>query len=159
MSTIEAPTDFYKLLGVPYNASNRDIMRAYRTAMKDTHPDKVAPAFRVEAEERCKLLNQALRTLTKPGERLLYDQTIRKEIVQEQIMSQYFGGMGIPGSPSDRFGDALRREQTVQEQQEKLATDRSAVISVLTIFGGATALVVCLIVVWSVVSALVHALL
>ena len=159
MINSEAPIDFYRLLGVPYNATNRDITRAYRDAMKDSHPDTVAPAFRAEAEERCKLLNQALRTLTRPGERLLYDRTIRKEMVQEQIMSHYFGGMGMPGSQSDRFGEALRREQTRQEKIEKQLTDRSAIVSVLTIFAGATALVVCLIVVWSVVSALAHALL
>lgn len=141
-----------------YSASTREIARAYREAMKRTHPDTVPPAQRNEAEEHAKLLNLAMRTLTKSGDRQRYDSTLRKDLVQDQIMSQYFGGMGMPGGRDDRFGEALRREQTEQEKNERKLTDRSAILSVLLIFGGATALVVCSLIAWALVSALVRAL-
>ena len=127
--------------------------------MRRHHPDTVPPSERGQAEERAKVLNLAMRTLTKPDERLKYDQSIRADIVQEGIMSQYFGGMGIPGDRSDRFGEGLRREQTAFEKREKKQSDRSAVISVLMVFAGATALVVCSLVVWALASALVRELL
>ena len=159
MTSTESPVNYYKLLGIEYNATTRDVTRAYRAAMKDTHPDKVAPVHRPQAEERAKLLNLALRTLTRPEDRSRYDQTLRKDLVQDQIMSQYFGGMGMPGGKHDRFAEALRREQTAYEKSERKQSDRSATVSVLLIFGGATALVVCLLVFWAVVSALVRVLL
>jgi DnaJ-class molecular chaperone len=151
--------DYYKLLGVAYSATSRDITRAYRDAMKRTHPDRVAAADRPQAEERAKLLNLAWRTLTKPDERAKYDRTLRNEVMQDQIMSRYFGGMGIPGQPNDPNGEALRREQSEFERRERRQSDRGAMMTVFLVFAGATALVVCLIVVAAVVSALAHALL
>jgi DnaJ-class molecular chaperone len=159
-ATETTPPNYYKLLGVSYSASSREITRAYRNAMKLAHPDRVAAPDRQAAEERAKVLNLAWRTLSKPDDRARYDQTLRKELVQEQIMSHYFGGMGMPGSRSqDRFGDALRREQTPFERKERREADRGAIVSILLAFAGATALVVCLIVVWAVASALARALL
>jgi DnaJ-class molecular chaperone len=152
-------TNYYKLLGVRYGATSREITRAYREAMKQHHPDAVSPSQRERAEEYAKLLNLAMRTLTRPDERLKYDQSIRAELVQEGIMSHYFGGMGIPGDRSDRFGESLRREQTAYEKREKQQSDRGATISVLLYFAAVTALVVCLLVVWAAASALARALL
>ena len=159
--TDSSPTslNYYKLLGVSYSATPQEITRAYREAMKSAHPDTVPPSQRRAAEERAKSLNLAMRTLTRPDERKRYDESIRQELVQEQIMSQYFGGMGMPGSRNDQFGEALRREQTDAEKAESSFTNRSAVASIILVFGGITALVVCLIIVWAVVSALAHALL
>lgn len=153
------PTDYYKLLGVAYSATSREITRAYRDAMKQAHPDRVAAADRRDAEEQAKELNRAWKTLSRPEERARYDQTLRKDLVQEQVMSRYFGGMGMPGGGEDRYGAALRREQTAFEKWERRQTDRGAVVSVLLVFASATALVVCLIIVVAVASALVRALL
>lgn len=155
----DTSTNYYKLLGVGYTATTREITRAYREAMKRCHPDTVAPSQRARAEEYAKSLNLAMRTLTRPDERLRYDQSIRSEMIQEGIMSQYFGGMGIPGDRTDRFGESLRREQTAFEKWEKRRSDRGAVASLLLVFAGATALVVGSIVVWAVASALVSGLL
>jgi hypothetical protein len=155
----ETEVNYYRLLGVAYSATNREIARAYRNAMKATHPDRVAAADRQAAEERAKLLNRAYRTLTRPADRLAYDRTLRQEVVQEQIMSSYFGGMGMPGTERDRYGDAVRYQQTARDMAERTQSERSAIVTVLLIFGGATALVVGLIVIWAVASGLVRAVL
>ena len=105
------------------------------------------------------MLNRAMRTLSRPEERLKYDQSVRSELVQEGIMSQYFGGIGIPGDQSDRFGESLRRERTAFEKREKRQSDRGATVSVLLVFAGATALVVGSLVFWAVASALANGLL
>lgn len=151
--------NYYKLLGIPYSATSREITRAYREAMKAVHPDRATVANRVIAEERAKELNLAWRTLSRPGERAKYDQSLRAELVQEQVMSRYFGGMGMPGGRDDRLGELLQPEQAAFAKTERRRSDRGAAISVMLIFAGATALVVCLIVAWAAVSALVHALL
>lgn len=161
MTTIvdQAPINYYKLLGIPYSATAREVTRAYRNAMKATHPDRVPAAGRAEAEERAKILNLAWRTLSRPAERARYDQSLRAELVQEQVMSRYFGGMGMPGGRDDPYGTALRSEPSPFARAERKQSDRSAVVSVMFVFAGATVLVVCLIVAWAAVSALVHALL
>jgi DnaJ-class molecular chaperone len=127
--------------------------------MKRHHPDTVAPPQRAQAEEYARLLNLAMRTLTRPEERQKYDQSIRPELLQEGIMSQYFGGMGLPGDRTGGFGEDLRRGQTEFERREKRQSDRGATLNVLFVFAGATVLVVGSLVVWAVASALASGLL
>ena len=160
-ATHPVQVDYYKVLGVPYGATPREITRAYRAAMKRTHPDSVLPELRPKAEERAKELNQAYRVLSSPTRRLEYDRTIRAETVQDQIMSQYFGGFGMPGSgaASDPLGETMRRKPTTAEAKEKRGADRNAMLSLLVVFGGTTALVVGLLIVWALLSALTGAIL
>jgi DnaJ-class molecular chaperone len=49
-----AADNFYQILGVPENASRRDIKRAYKAMMKDFHPDLSGDE---ESTEFCILLN------------------------------------------------------------------------------------------------------
>lgn len=49
-----SPDNFYGILGVPQNASQRDIKRAYKAMMKDFHPDLSGDE---ESTEFCILLN------------------------------------------------------------------------------------------------------
>lgn len=49
-----AADNFYQILGVPENASRRDIKRAYKAMMKDFHPDLSRDE---ESTEFCILLN------------------------------------------------------------------------------------------------------
>ncbi len=67
----------YQLLGVAYTASAAEITKAYRTAMKRFHPDRVPAERRAAAEELCKDLNRAYRTLSNPVDRVAYDRTVR----------------------------------------------------------------------------------
>lgn len=49
-----SPDNFYAILGIPQNASQRDIKRAYKAMMKDFHPDLSGDE---ESTEFCILLN------------------------------------------------------------------------------------------------------
>jgi DnaJ-class molecular chaperone len=144
--------DYYHLLGVPYTASRTDITRAYRAAMKRSHPDRFHPSERPAAEEHAKLLNRAFTTLSRADSRHAYDATIKARTVQDQIMSQYFGGFGMPGT-ADPYGNNLRRPATAADRQHQKHNDRNAMVSILIVFGGATIAVVVLLLLWALADA------
>jgi DnaJ-class molecular chaperone len=146
--------DYYKLLGVPYSATFKEITRAYREAMKRTHPDRQSPEQRAAAEERAKQLNRAFTTLSKAETRRAYDAEIKASAIQDQIMSRYAGGLGMPGAGGDLNGESLRRTRTREERADQLRADRSAIASMLIVFAGITLFVIALLVLWTLVGAL-----
>lgn len=64
--------DYYKILGVPKNASESDIKKAYRKLARKYHPD-VNPNDKT-AEQKFKELNEANEVLGNPENRKKYDQ-------------------------------------------------------------------------------------
>jgi molecular chaperone DnaJ len=64
--------DYYKILGVPKNATEKEIKQAYRRLARQYHPD-VNPGNK-EAEERFKEINEAYQVLSDPKRRAEYDQ-------------------------------------------------------------------------------------
>lgn len=67
-----AQEDFYSLLGVPRNASEADIKKAYRKLAMRYHPDK-NPGNK-EAEEKFKQVKEAYEILSDQQKRAAYDQ-------------------------------------------------------------------------------------
>lgn len=62
--------DYYEVLGVPRNASQEEIKRAFRRLARQYHPDvSDAP----DAEERFKEINEAYAVLSDPEKRAAYD--------------------------------------------------------------------------------------
>ena len=64
--------DYYKILGVDKNATEKDIKSAYRKLARQYHPDK-NPDDR-SAEEKFKEINEANEVLGNPENRAKYDQ-------------------------------------------------------------------------------------
>ncbi|WP_370479419.1 DnaJ C-terminal domain-containing protein [Tamlana flava] len=64
--------DYYKILGVPKNASESDIKKAYRKLARKYHPD-LNPNDSV-AEKKFKEINEANEVLSDPENRKKYDQ-------------------------------------------------------------------------------------
>jgi DnaJ-class molecular chaperone len=125
----------YQLLDVAYTASAAEITRAYRRAMKRAHPDRVPPERRTAAEELSKELNRAYKTLSSPVERVAYDRTVRAQEVQDQLMQRYVGGFAGPASGGvDPFGARYKRELTREERADRSRSERSAMLSVVSVF-------------------------
>ncbi len=64
--------DYYQVLGVERNASEKEIKRAYRRLARQFHPD-VNPDDK-QAEEKFKEINEAHEVLGDPDKRVKYDQ-------------------------------------------------------------------------------------
>ncbi|MCW4352554.1 molecular chaperone DnaJ [Hoyosella sp. YIM 151337] len=67
--------DFYKDLGVPPEASQEDIKRAYRKLARELHPD--ANPGDAHAEDRFKAVSEAHSVLSDPAKRKEYDEARR----------------------------------------------------------------------------------
>ncbi|MCC7277493.1 MAG: DnaJ domain-containing protein, partial [Chromatiaceae bacterium] len=63
--------DYYEVLGVPRNASEADIKKAYRRLAMKFHPDRNPGE---EAEQKFKEAKLAYEILTDPKKRSAYDQ-------------------------------------------------------------------------------------
>ena len=67
-----AKRDYYEVLGVPKNASEQDIKKAYRSMAKKYHPDRNKD--NPEAEAKFKEVQEANEILSDPQKRASYDQ-------------------------------------------------------------------------------------
>ncbi|MGN6554661.1 MAG: DnaJ C-terminal domain-containing protein [Verrucomicrobiota bacterium] len=64
--------DYYESLGVPRNASDADIKKAFRKLARQFHPDVAQD--KKKAEEKFKEINEAYEVLSDPAKRKQYDQ-------------------------------------------------------------------------------------
>lgn len=67
------PPDYYTLLGVASNATQRQLKTAYRQRMKEAHPDLAAPDEKPSREALSKQINEAYFVLSDPIKRRRYD--------------------------------------------------------------------------------------
>lgn len=103
-----ANKDYYDILGVPKNASDEEIKRAYRKLAMKYHPDR--NPNKKEAEERFKEINEAYAVLSDSEKRKQYDtfgaDGFRQRFTQEDI----FRGFDFDEILSGLFGGRGRRE-------------------------------------------------
>ncbi|HJJ91061.1 MAG TPA: molecular chaperone DnaJ [Methanocorpusculum sp.] len=94
---------YYDVLGVPRNATETDIKKAYRNLAKKYHPDVCKEAG---AEEMFKLINEAYAVLSDESKRRQYDQ-LGHENFTNASKGSYSGGSGGAGFNADfsGFGD------------------------------------------------------
>ena len=71
----------YEVLGVPFDADQATVRRAYVALARRFHPDAHAgrtPAERVHAERRMRDVNEAWATLSDPARRRAYDESLTR---------------------------------------------------------------------------------
>ena len=93
-----AAKDYYAILGVSKNATDKDIKQAYRKLARQYHPD-VNPGNK-SAEARFKEINQAHEVLSDPEKRKKYDQFGE----QWQYADQFARAGGQQQQPAWDFG-------------------------------------------------------
>jgi len=111
--------DYYQILGVPRNASNEDVKKAYRKLAMQYHPDRNQGKEKW-ANEKFKEINEAYGVLGDPQKRQQYDQFGTVGDIGDIFGSHYtrttfedlmkdFSGAGLGFDFLDNiFGDVLR---------------------------------------------------
>jgi len=94
--------DYYELLDVPRDASDRDIKKAYRRLAMKYHPDR-NPGDK-DAEEKFKEISEAYEVLSDAQKKAAYDQFGHAGVNGQ---GGGFGGGGFEGNFSDIFGDVF----------------------------------------------------
>ncbi|HPT69481.1 MAG TPA: DnaJ domain-containing protein, partial [Syntrophomonas sp.] len=84
--------DYYEILGVPRDASAKDIKAAYRKLARQWHPDLHTGKKKAEAEEKIKRINEAYEVLKDSEKRAKYDQ-LGKNWQAGQDFSSYGDGV------------------------------------------------------------------
>ncbi|MFO7971149.1 MAG: DnaJ domain-containing protein, partial [Desulfobacterales bacterium] len=96
--------DYYKILGVPKDASQEEIKKAYRKLAVKNHPDKTQGDKK--AEERFKEIGEAYEVLRDPEKRKKYDQLGANWKQYEHAGTGDYGfsrGSGSPGGGTFSF--------------------------------------------------------
>ncbi len=102
-----AKRDYYDVLGVPKNASDEDIKKAYRKLAMKHHPDRNQGADSKRAEERFKEAKEAYEMLSDAQKRAAYDQYGHAGVDPNTGVGAGFRGGGAEGFGgfAEAFGD------------------------------------------------------
>jgi molecular chaperone DnaJ len=120
--------DYYEVLGVPRNASDEEIKRAFRKLAFQCHPDRNKEPG---AEEKFKEINEAYQILSDPEKRSRYDRYGRVDVEGGfpdfgfgglgDIFEYFFGDFGTPfGRTAQRVpqkGDSLQSHLTLSFEE------------------------------------------
>ena len=98
-----AKRDFYEVLGVPKNASDDEIKKAYRKLAMKHHPDRNQGDAAKAAEEKFKEAKEAYEMLSDPPKRAAYDQHGHAGV--DPNMRGGPGAEGFGGGFGEAFGD------------------------------------------------------
>jgi molecular chaperone DnaJ len=99
-----AKKDFYEILGVPRNASDDDIKKAYRKLAMKYHPDRNQGEAAKAAEEKFKETKEAYEVLSDAAKRGAYDQYGHAGVDPNLRGAGAAGGEGFGGF-AEAFGD------------------------------------------------------
>jgi molecular chaperone DnaJ len=99
-----AKKDFYEILGVPRNASDDDIKKAYRKLAMKYHPDRNQGEAAKAAEEKFKETKEAYEVLSDAAKRGAYDQYGHAGVDPNMRGAGAAGGEGFGGF-AEAFGD------------------------------------------------------
>src|ERR1700761_6577114 len=104
-----AYTDYYEVLGVPRDADQDAIRRAYRKLAREYHPDLNSDS---DAEERFKELGEAYEVLSDTEKRQRYDRLGARwreaeRETPEESFEEFFTDEGFGGATGAEFGEDL----------------------------------------------------
>lgn len=100
-----AKKDFYDTLGVPRNASEDDIKKAYRKLAMKYHPDRNQGEAAKGAEEKFKEAKEAYEVLSDASKRAAYDQYGHAGVDPNMRGPGGAAGEGFGGGFAEAFGD------------------------------------------------------
>lgn len=104
--SLRAEDDYYKVLGIPRNASTTDIKSAFRKLSKKHHPDLDKQEG---AADRFAKISEAYEVLTDEAKRRKYDKYGKEGLKEE----------GQRGDPFDFFGSFFGRGFRGEEEEQK----------------------------------------
>ena len=128
--------DYYEVLGLPQNASEEAIKRAFRKLALEYHPDRNKGD---SAGDRFKEINEAYQVLGDPGKRATYDSFGHAGLGQNgargfdgfegfggfgDIFDAFFGGPGARTRTSARRGANLQYATTITFEQAVFGTQQ-----------------------------------
>lgn len=137
-----AKRDYYDVLGVPRNASDEEIKKAYRKLARRLHPDVNKEP---DAEEKFKEINEAYAVLGDPERRQQYDQFGHAAFDQmgkggfggfedfggfgfddlgDLFSEVFFGGFGGRQATRPQRGADLRVEVTIEFEEAAFGTEK-----------------------------------
>lgn len=137
--------DYYSVLGVPRNADNAAIKKAYRKLAQKYHPDK-NPGD-TKAEEKFKQITAAYAVLSDPEKRRQYDQFgdtgfhqrfSQEDIFRNMNFGDIFGGFGNSAG-EDLFSQLFGGARSSRQHRPARGQDYSMQISIpfrLAVRGG-----------------------
>lgn len=105
-----AKRDYYEVLGVPKNASDEEIKKAYRKQAMKHHPDRNQGDAAKVAEEKFKESKEAYEMLADPQKRVAYDQHGHAG-VDPNMRGGGEGHAGFAEAFGDIFGDMFGQQR------------------------------------------------
>ena len=136
--------NYYELLGIPKDASEEQVRKAFRGLAMEWHPDRNRSA---DAEERFKEINEAYQVLIDPKKRQMYDQYGRVDIDPNggfpgrgfdgfdfqggvgDIFDAFFGGFGGQGQSDASRGSDLQYATTITFQEAAFGVEKELQIT------------------------------
>lgn len=100
-----AKRDYYEILGVPKNAAEDEIKKAYRKLAMKHHPDRNQGDDAKAAEEKFKEAKEAYEMLSDPQKRAAYDQHGHAGVDPNAGFRGGPGAEGFGGGFAEAFGD------------------------------------------------------